>query len=103
MNTFSHVGSFFRSFARPYPARDWFVALIAIFFIFLALAFYGVYVYFGIETGALFGSGASGKPAITITTADLQNIVDAYNARAVNWSAHNIPAGTVTDPAVPVK
>ncbi|MDE2079157.1 MAG: hypothetical protein KGI73_02105 [Patescibacteria group bacterium] len=103
MNTFSHLSSFLRSFLKPYPARDWFIALVAVFFIFLGFAFYGVYVYFGIETGALFAVTGGTKPAITITTADIQNVVDAYNVRVVNWNAGNIPVPDVTDPSVPAK
>ena len=103
IRSFSHIGSFFRSFLRPYPARDWFVVLVVAFFMFLAFAFYGVYVYFGIETGALFASGPNIKPAITITVADLTDTVGAYQNRTANWSAHTVAVPNVTDPAVPVK
>lgn len=99
-----HLAEFFRALARPYPSRDWLIALIALFFLFLALAFYGVYLYFGVETGSLLGStNANPASVIKVTKADIQNVVAAYNARIVNWNAHNISAPNVADPYAPAK
>ncbi len=100
MNLFSHIGSFFGSFTRPYPARDWFAALLTVFFFFLALAFYGVYAYFSIETGAFLKNADSGAPsAIKVSKNDIETVVGAYRARAAAWSAHTLPAPQVTDPS----
>jgi hypothetical protein len=99
MSIFSHIGAFLRSFSRPFPARDWFVALIAAFFVFFAFCAYGVYLYVAIDSGAVFdAAGASNAQVIPVSKSDITDTVSVYRTRSAAWNAHALPAPAVADP-----
>jgi hypothetical protein len=99
MSVFSHIGMFFRSFTRPFPARDWFVALVLAFFIFFAFSAYGVYLYVAIDSGAVFDNrNASSAEVIPVKTGDLNDVLSTYRTRSAAWTAHALPEPPVSDP-----
>jgi hypothetical protein len=95
----AHLKEFLHSLTHPYPARDWFIALVVSFFLFFAFASYGMYLYTEVSSGDAFKTdeGAS-APVITVSQNDIESLLTTYRSRITNWNAHNIPTPTVVDP-----
>jgi len=99
------VGSFkewLSSLGRPYPARDWMLVLSACALILLALLAWAGPLFFSIESGSAYVVGEpSPERSVKMTRSDVQNVLDTYTARSVNYAAHNIAMPHVVDPAPP--
>lgn len=97
MNT--RIQSFLSSYSRPSPARDWFTALVVVAAIACLLLLYAIYLYIGLNAGLFESPAPTSASVITISADDIRTLHDAYQARSVNFSAHNLPAPAVIDPS----
>ena len=99
MSIFTSILSFFASLTRPKPSRDWFFALVIIFATFLGLVSYAGYLFISINSGSAFANGEqSPAPTISLTRAEVRTILETYQKRSVNYTAHNLPSPVVVDP-----
>ena len=93
------LNSFLASLTRPYPARDWFAALIVVFIAFLGSVFYAGYLLIGIQTGgAIHATPSEQQSQPSVTKGDIQKVLETYRARRVNYEAHNLPIQPLKDP-----
>lgn len=100
MNTLTRIRHFFSSLGRPYPSRDWFLALILLAVALLSFTLFASYLFFGIESGAIINPAGTLPPAVkTLTRGDIQKTLDVYRARKLNYDANNFPAMPLSDPA----
>ncbi|MEK9176866.1 MAG: hypothetical protein AAB923_01075 [Patescibacteria group bacterium] len=98
-NILTRVRSFFASFTRPYPARDWFIVLIAVIAVFLGSVLFAGYLLYGIRSGGIIDALVpEAPPQPSITKTSITEIVEMYRARRVNFEAHNLPILPLKDP-----
>ena len=96
----THIRRFFEAIGRPYPARDWFVALIFLAFALLLFTLFASYLFFGIESGSIINPPATSLPsAKALTRGDIQKTLEIYRARKLNYDANNFPSTPLTDPS----
>jgi len=89
----------FASFREPDPSRDWLLSLAGAGTIFLVLFAYAAFVFVSIQSGAIFSGIHAPVPQIPLTRGDLEDALATYQARQVNYAAHNLPTPPLVDPA----
>jgi hypothetical protein len=86
-------------FRKPDPSRDWLLALAFAGIVFLAFLAYAAFLFISIQSGAIFSGVRVPAPQIPVTRGDIQSILSTYQARQVDYAAHNLPAPPLADPS----
>lgn len=101
MQFLTAISHFVKTLTTPHPARDWYGVFF--FSVFIACVLIGVSLYFlvGIQSGIIVipkqESEISGVPSIS--RASLDQAIDAYKERTVNFDSENYSPPAVSDPA----
>jgi hypothetical protein len=100
--TLSRYLKWLSALVAPNPARQWLLILALSALVFVALFAWAGIVFYSVESGSayLVATPPAGK-TIRITHAEVQNVLDTYQARSINYSVGNIAVPKVTDPAPP--
>lgn len=88
------------SLTQPNPLRDWFIVLCLLVALLLTLIGVSVYFFVGIQSGGILGEPDTEiKRTQTVSRKTLEDVVNTYEARRVNYEAGNISAPDVRDPS----
>ena len=86
--------------ARPNPLRDWFIVLGLVTLLAAILVVVSVYFFLGIRSGTIIPEADNMiKRTPTVSREALQNIVEVFETRTLNYEADNIPTPNVDDPS----
>ena len=86
----STIEKFFVSLLTPYPARDWFIALVLLFLLFLGLVGYAGYIFWDIKTGTVAPENQEVKTALpNVSRGDVGRMLEAYRTRLDNFQKRN--------------
>lgn len=100
MNIFTNIRLFFSTLGRPAPLRDWLYVLILLGVALLSFTLYASYIFFGIESGSIINPTSSVPPsAKALTRGEVQNVLEAYRVRKLNYDANNFSTPPLSDPA----
>jgi hypothetical protein len=90
MKYLSAIIHFFKSFARPVPARDWRVVIVVLMAVGVGLIGAGLYYYLGIQSGAIIvPESAPHKSPPTVSRDQLSKVLQEYEQRDVNYKSGN--------------
>lgn len=100
MKYLTHAKNFFISLLSPYPARDWYGAVVVTIVVTLVLIGLSVYLFFGIRSGFIIVPAETAQTqAPSVSREALQDTVETYSQRATNFEAESYPTPDVSDPS----
>lgn len=98
MNTLHFLLRTLKSLSRPHPLRDWLTFLFISSALILLLLGVGAFFFLTLRSGTIIGvPSVERAPAPHISRTELQDVVDVFRARQVNYEKGNITAPDVVD------
>lgn len=89
MSTMTDIPQAFDRFFEPKPARDWLLTLCGVFVLFVALSAYAVNLFFSVSAAPQpMTAAATSTPSLSVTRADVENVLSEYRTRQANYAAH---------------
>ncbi len=90
MKYFHALLAWLKHFSRPNPSRDWYAVLGTALICGTATIVAGLYWYVGLQSGAVIVPMAPAHvSAPSVSRTQLSNVINEYQARALNYQAGN--------------
>jgi len=100
MKYINQVLSFIRLLGRPFPLRDWYIAVGISFIVVAILILLATNFFFGIRSGSIITSLTdNGAPTPSVSRDALKNVLSAYEVRLTNYSEGNVRTPSASDPS----
>lgn len=91
---------YLKQFTRPYPVRDWYIVLVLNGVLFVATLGIALYFFIGLQSGAIIvPKDGNDVPAPSVSRDDLNQVLEKYKERELNFESENIDTPDVNDPA----
>lgn len=97
----NNIKELLMSLGRPFPARDWTIAMSVVVLVFLILVAYASYLFIGLRWGNLTGvANSTPEKEEVVTRGELTSVLEIYRVRKANFESGNFfgaPAALESD------
>jgi len=100
MKYLSYLNDFLKTLTRPFPIRDWYIVLGVSGAAAVILVGLSIYLFVGIQSGFIIAPhGGESVQTVNVSRESLNNVIEKYKVRTLNFETGNYPVPDVSDPA----